>query len=210
MDLFLFYQDTKDEIWYSRCDTSLVNSGSSRTCWEEPVTFNTSAQPGARVSVGSLLYEPAQNPQVHFVYTGDQSRFLSSNINDLRTPPIVDDSVNGRGIVTGANSSLSSYWPWTIYQDPGGRLHHVRNRLSGNFAPAGEWDDNRIEVIALTGSALAIVPMSTNFTRIAVKGGYGVFYQNADRRLAVSITDLNSPELDPTYPLSWPTSTCSP
>lgn len=119
-------------------------------------------------------------------------------------PPIGDDSVNNVQIVTGLNSSLSSYWPWTIQQDSGGGLLHVRNKLGG-FAPRAEWDVNRINITALVGSSLAVVPMSANFSRIALKGGYGVFFQATDGRLSVAVTDLESPELDPTYPLSWPT-----
>ncbi|KAK0614710.1 hypothetical protein B0T14DRAFT_570614 [Immersiella caudata] len=46
--------------------------------------------------------------------------------------------------------------------------------------------------------------MSANFSRIALKGGYAVFYQVPSGRLVVSITDLHIPELDPSYPLSWP------
>jgi len=133
------------------------------------------------------------------------SGLYGANFNSLTTGLVDEDSVNGRKISTGTNSSLAAYWPWTIYQDTAGELHHVRNKLYAGWSPNALWDDNKIGVSALAGSKMAIVPMSANFTRIAVKGGYAVFYQAPDGRLSVAITDLNNPGIDPTYPLSWPT-----
>ncbi|KAK5655087.1 hypothetical protein OQA88_5986 [Cercophora sp. LCS_1] len=203
VEKYLFFQDPQDGLRYTHCKGA--KSGNA-DCWEPPVSFNSFAKPDARLSASILIYGTRHSPQVELFYTGKSSRLLGTNFNEVNVPPIAEDSVNLVEITTGLNTSLSSYWPWTIQQDSGGGLLHVRNRVRGDtFSPASEWDVNRINVTALAGSSLAIVPMSTNMSRIALKGGYGVFYQTADGRLSVSITDLKSPELDPTYPLSWPT-----
>ena len=208
VDMFLFYQDPQQGLRYSRCDTARV--GSNNTCWGAPVSFNTFVQPKSSLSVSSILYGSRFNAQTQLTYNGQKSRLLSTSFNDASTPNVAEDSVNNMEIYTGLNSSFAQYWPWTMYQDTAAGLHHVRNRLLAGFSPASEWDDNRINVTALAGSKLAIVPMSANFSRIALKGGYAVFYQGIDSRLAVTVTDLNSPELDSTYPLSWPTSESRP
>lgn len=91
-----------------------------------------------------------------------------------------------------------------MYQDAGGALVHVRNNPPENVDPNTFWGDSRINVTALVGSKLAMVPVSTNYTRIGSRGGYAVFYQGLDSRLSVSITHLG--ELGSTYPLSFPTS----
>jgi len=206
LDMFLFYQDPQENIRFSRCDTTQVTSGNSKTCWDVPISISTFARPGAHLSVGTILYGESLNGQTQLVYSGERNRFLSSNLNDRITPRVTDDSVNAKQYTMGSNSSLGSYWPWTLYQDSTGRLHHVRNQLRSGYSPAAEWDEAMLDIVAMNGSSLAIVPMSTNMSRIAEKGGYSLFYQDLQGRLAVSVIDLNSPQLDPTYPLSWPTS----
>lgn len=151
------------------------------------------------------LTSVVKQPQTELFYTGEKSRLLGTNLNDVNSPSITEDSVNAVGITMGANSTLAAYWPWTIYQSTDASLHRVRNRLYSTFSPSTTWDGNRIGISALPGSKLAIVPCSANFTRIALKGGYGVFYQTLDGRLSVAVTDSNSPEVDPLYSLSWPT-----
>ncbi|KAK0649988.1 hypothetical protein B0T16DRAFT_325410 [Cercophora newfieldiana] len=204
VDLFLFYQDEEDRLRYSRCDTSRPVQGNG-TCWSNSMPSDSFARPGTQLAVSSLLYGKGYNAQTELFYSGKQSQLFGVNFNDVNTPSIGEDSVNTMKISTGINSSLMAYWPWLIYADSSGTLHHVCNRLRAGFSPASEWDNNNINATAMMGSKLAIVPMSSNFSRIALKGGYGVFYQGLDGRLTVQVTDLESPEIDPSYPLSWPT-----
>jgi hypothetical protein len=82
----------------------------------------------------------------------------------------------------------------------------VRNRVGGRWQPNGDgWDNNPLNVTALTASRLAIVPTSTNYSMIAVKAGYAVFYQAPDQTLAVSITDVNSPQRPSAFRTPWST-----
>ncbi|KAK0634202.1 hypothetical protein B0T14DRAFT_467522 [Immersiella caudata] len=205
LDAFLFYQDPQDEVRFSRCNAAPASAGDTKNCWDVPTTINTFARANAQLSASTILYGDKMNGQTQLVYSGDRNRYLSSNINEQYTPRFTDDSVNAKQYTMGPNSSLASYWPWTVYQDSADRLHHVRNLLLSGDAPQADWDNNVMEITALNGSRLAVVPMSTNMTRITQKGGYAVFYQNPQGRLSVSITSLDSPQLDPTYPLSWPT-----
>lgn len=226
---YLFYQDPQDGLRYSKCDTSHRTPGNDSSCWESPVSFNSFPDADTPLAASTIIwgdqYEVclsmlARNhlvnllcipsltsgqPQIELFYAGFKTRLLGVNFNDQSTPPVGDDSVNKALISPGANSSLAAYWPWTLYQDGSGVLFHVRNLLGGNFGPSGTtWDNNKLNVTALASSRLAVVPMSANFSRVAVKGGYAVFYQLPDGHLAVSVTDLTSPELDQAYPLSWP------
>ncbi|KAK4448745.1 hypothetical protein QBC34DRAFT_102424 [Podospora aff. communis PSN243] len=204
LHILLFYQDNREKLRYSQCDTRRLNGGNG-TCWGGSTSFSSLARPAAQFAASSLVYGSLYNAQTELFYTGENSRLLGCNINSAKTPPVGEDSVNAMDITTGTNSSLAAYWPWTIYQDSELGLHHVRNQLLSGWSPASAWDNNKINVAAIAGSKLAIVPMSSNFSRIALKGGYAVFYQARDGHLAVHVTDLDSPELDPTYPLSWPT-----
>lgn len=142
---------------------------------------------------------------VELFYTGVKSRLLGVSINDQETPSIHEDSVNTVGIYTGLGSNLGAYWPWTLFQDGAGKLHHVRNRLGGTFSPTSSWDNNQIDLTPSAYSRLAIVPTATDFSTIAVKPGYAVFYQDKASKLAVYITDLNHPNRSATFQQPWPT-----
>lgn len=148
---------------------------------------------------------PPPQPQINLFYTGVSNRFLGTTFNSQLTPNTSESSANQLQIYTGRDSALAAYWPWTLYQDLGGVLYHVRNRLLSDFSPSvTDWDNNRLNTTALSGSRLAVVPMSANFSRIALKGGYAVFYQDpSSQKLAVAVTDLDSPQLAKDYPLSW-------
>ncbi|GAB1316890.1 Fucose-specific lectin [Madurella fahalii] len=203
-EMHLFFQDPQDGLRYSRCDTSRRTEANG-SCWDAPVSFHSFAKPDTRLAASTLLFGDLYQPQTQLLYIGGRTRLNGTNFNSQNTPPYAEDSINDRQVFTGLNSSVTAYWPWAIYQDSAGELLHVRNQLLSNWSPTSTWDVSRINITARTASRLAIVPMSTNFTRIAVKGGYAIFYQAPDETLAVSITDLNSPQLDPDYPLSWQT-----
>ncbi|KAK4237605.1 hypothetical protein C8A03DRAFT_34407 [Achaetomium macrosporum] len=205
VETYLFYQDPQDGLRYSKCDTSHRTPGNDSSCWEAPVSFNSYAKAGTPLAASTILWSDQYQPQIALFYSGFKTRLLGVNFNEQFTPPVSESSVNSRQIFTILDGALAAYWPWTLYQDSAGSLFHVRNLLGGSFAPSDTtWDDNPTNVTALPASRLAVVPLSANFSRIAVKGGYAVFYQAPDARLAVNITDLYSPELAEDYPLSWP------
>ncbi|KAK4153504.1 hypothetical protein C8A00DRAFT_33732 [Chaetomidium leptoderma] len=128
-------------------------------------------------------------------------------------PPgrINEDSVGHLQISTGLGSSLGAYWPWILYQNGAGVLHHVRNKLSGDtFRPSTEWANVEIDSIRpQMSSRLAVVPTATDFGTIAIQPGHAVFYQDRDsKKLAVSITDLDSPDgpnRSSNFSQPWPT-----
>jgi len=145
--------------------------------------------------------------QTQLFYTGGDVRLLGTNMNDRSDPRIIEDSINNVGYTTSRESSLAAYWPWLVSQNANGGLVHVRNNPPANLEPAAAWGAADINITALGGTKLAMVPVSTNYTRIASRGGYGVFYQGTDSRLSVAITHLS--ELNSTYVQSWPTSAFS-
>ena len=142
--------------------------------------------------------------QTQLFYTGGDLRLLGTNMNDRSDPRIVEDSINSAAYTTSRESSLAAYWPWLVCQSVSGGLVHVRNNPPANLDPGAAWGAADINITALGGTKLAMVPVSTNYTRIASRGGYAVFYQGIDSRLSVAITHLS--ELDSTYVQSWPTS----
>ncbi|KAK4120276.1 hypothetical protein N657DRAFT_625561 [Parathielavia appendiculata] len=207
VETYLFYQDSANGLRYSRCDTSRRSTGNESACWEPPISFNSVAQMGTRLAASTIIWGDKYRPQTQLFYTDFHTRLLGININAQLQPNVSDDSVNKVDVSTGPNSSLAAYWPWTIYQDPTGELYHVRNLLGGNYEPSVFfWDNNETNTTtALNASRLAVVPTSTNFSLIAVKAGYAVFYQDAaSNKLAVAITDLASPEVPEGFAQPWP------
>ncbi|KAK6206783.1 hypothetical protein QIS74_13271 [Colletotrichum tabaci] len=106
-----------------------------------------------------------------------------------------EDSIKRMVLATGANSSIGAYWPWMTYQGSDGELVGVRNRLRSEFSPAAEWDAKKLGVKTAKASHVALMPLSASFSKMAVQGGYGIFYQSTDARLVALIPDLASDEL---------------
>ncbi|KAK3681572.1 hypothetical protein B0T22DRAFT_298541 [Podospora appendiculata] len=206
VEISLFYQDRQNGLRRSKYDTSLRTFSANESFWGASTSL-TAGQPIAGTTLGAstLLFGTGCQPQTELFYNGPSTRVLGVNMNTVYTPELNTDSINDMQVFSGLNSSLAAYWPWWIYQSPDGKLVHIRNGLVDNFGPSATWSINTLNVTGLAATRLAIVPLSTNFSKIAVKGGYAVFYQDTNNRLAVSITDINSPELAPDYALSWPT-----
>lgn len=208
VELWLFYQDPEGGLRYSRCNSTSRPLEGQKSCWGPPVSFFSNARAPAQLGVGLLVFSTRQQPQVELFYTGPSNRLLGTNFNDQSTPSVGEDSINQVEITMGTNSSLTSYWPWTIYQNSAGGLIHVRNGVLGpQKSPTGTWSVVATNVTATAGSKLAMVPVSTNFSAIAEKAGYAVFYQTLDGKLGVNIPDLNSPQRAANYSQSWPTGT---
>ncbi|KAK3342031.1 hypothetical protein B0T25DRAFT_357290 [Lasiosphaeria hispida] len=202
LDIMLYYQDKDNTLGYARCDTSRVLKG-NESCWKTNGTFHTFSNAKTQMAVTNLVWETRFKPQTQLFYTGSQNRMLGTSFNDQSNPPIIEDSINNKQYTTGPDSSVAAYWPWSIYQNAEAGLVHIRNNPPAFIGPSDTWDQSTINITALAGSKIAMVPVSTNATRIAGKGGYGVFYQSLDSRLSAAVTHLF--ELDSTYPLSWPT-----
>ncbi|KAH6839542.1 hypothetical protein B0I37DRAFT_347986 [Chaetomium sp. MPI-CAGE-AT-0009] len=204
-EIYLFFQDQKDELQYVRCDKSLASD--KDTCWASPVSINSYAIAGSRLAASTIIWGDYFQPMIELFYTGVKSRLLGVSFNDLDTPSAKEDSVNTKEIYTGLGSSLGAYWPWTVFQDSAGALHHVRNLLTGGkaFRPSASWDNNELDITPQTSSRLAVVPTATDFNTIAVKPGYAVFHQDKNDKLAVYITDLNHPNRSASFHQPWPT-----
>ncbi|KAK4039387.1 hypothetical protein C8A01DRAFT_36598 [Parachaetomium inaequale] len=205
-ETYLFFQDPEDGLRFSRCDTSLRSPGNDSTCWASPVSFNAYATAGTPLGASTILWGDDYQPQIELFYSGFKTRLLGVNFNEQKKPNTTDDDVNKQTLFTGLGSSLTAYWPWTVYQDPAGKLYHLRNRIGGRWEPNGlDWDANPINITALATTRLAMAPTSTNYTMIAQKAGYAIFYQTLDAKLAVSIPDLDSPKRPATFHNPWPT-----
>ncbi|KAK0627963.1 hypothetical protein B0T14DRAFT_493953 [Immersiella caudata] len=201
LELWLFYQDRQDELRYSRCNSTRPLPG-QKSCWGPPVSFNSYPKANAPLGLGLLIFGNLQ-PQAELFYGGQSNRLLGTSLNDQVIPSVSDDSVNGVQITTGTNSSLASYWPLIIFQDSAGSLWYVRNRLLSDWSPTSDWDVTKTKFTAMTASKLALVPMSTNFTRTAATVGSAIFYQAVDGKLAVGVAELNTS--NPETPQSWTT-----
>ncbi|KAK1590168.1 uncharacterized protein LY79DRAFT_670096 [Colletotrichum navitas] len=183
------------------------NTGSEAndTSWQGPDELDLFATGNSRLAGSTIVYDTGYTPQPELFYTNAQMQLLGISMNDLYNPTVQDDSIKSMTLRTGVDSSVASNWPWSIYQAADGYLVEVRKRLiGGTFRPAAEWDAKRLRVQAVNASRLALVPTSTNFSRIAIQGGYGIFYQSANSSLVALIPDLaNNVPAD--YVTPWPT-----
>ncbi|KXH32347.1 hypothetical protein CSIM01_05769 [Colletotrichum simmondsii] len=207
VELFLFYQDDDYQVHRSTYDTTKTSGNSS---WQTPDKFNSSADASARLGATIIQYDASYQvgrslkPQTEVFYTNDDGRVLGVSINDALSPNYEEDSIKNMVLNSRVNSSVAAYWPWVIYQESSGGIVEVRNRLRAEFSPAAEWDKKRLNISADSDSRLALVPLSANFSKIAVQGGYGIFYQ-VNGALVALIPDLGSDELTTDYADSWPT-----
>ncbi|KAK2014367.1 hypothetical protein LZ32DRAFT_627564 [Colletotrichum eremochloae] len=199
-EVFLFYQGDDNKI-----RRSVRDSTASNTSWQGPDEMDSFATDNSGLAGSLILYDSGYMPQPELFYTNAENKFLGISMNDLFSPWYKEDSVKTMTLKTGVNSSAAAYWPWSIYQAADGQLIEVRNQLlGGDFAPAAQWDAKRLRVRAANASRLALVPASANFSRIAIQGGYGIFYQATDSRLVALIPDL-ADNVPNDYITSWPT-----
>jgi hypothetical protein len=59
LDIFLFYQDDRDNLRYSRCDTRPLDGGNGT--WGSSTSFSALARPGAQFAASSLVYGSRYN-----------------------------------------------------------------------------------------------------------------------------------------------------
>lgn len=145
-------------------------------------------------------------PQVEFFYVNADNRVFGVNLNPTRKPTIEDDSINiNASLTTGTSGNVAAYWPYVVFQDSGGELTAAKNTPADIDAlfPASDWEIRKLGVKGAEGTKLAVIPLSTNYSKIADQGGYGVIYQRNDGRLFAVIPDLDS--MTSNYTSSWPT-----
>ncbi|KXH27622.1 hypothetical protein CSAL01_12941 [Colletotrichum salicis] len=195
----------------SKVDDALPTSEASPTSTPTPTTTantTTKLQPirqGSPLAVTGLgqsggvevfLFYQDHDYQVHRS-TYDTTK--TSGNSSWQTPDKFNSFANAS---TRLGASIIQYD--SSYQESTGGIVEVRNRLRAEFTPAAEWDKKRLNATADSDSRLALVPLSVNFSKIAVQGGYGIFYQ-AGGGLVALIPDLGSDLLAADYADSWPT-----
>ncbi|KAF9872865.1 hypothetical protein CkaCkLH20_09728 [Colletotrichum karsti] len=208
VEIFLFYLNTENVIQRSTLTSTSTSTGTSKKSWGTTTKKYSSFVSGSSRLSGTIIqYGDGYQPQTELFYTNEDNRLIGLSFNDKYSPVYQEDSIKNMLLATGTNSSVSTYWPWATFQGSDGRLWEVRNRLREEFSPAAEWDAKKLDIIAADASRLALVPLATNFSQIATKGGYGIVYQDENNRLAVFMPDfrLNSDELGTYYAASWPT-----
>ncbi|KAK1638640.1 hypothetical protein BDP81DRAFT_404656 [Colletotrichum phormii] len=199
----------------SKVDDSLPTSEASPTSTPTPTTIANTTTKLQSIRQGSPLAVTGWGQ------SGGVEVFLFYQDHDYQTPDKFNSFADAS---TRLGASViqydSSYQPQTevFYTNDEGRVLGVsiNEALSPNYEEDSiksmvlssrvnaEWDKKRLNATADSDSRLALVPLSANFSKIAVQGGYGIFYQ-AGGGLVASIPDLGSDELAADYADSWPT-----
>lgn len=196
----MFYQDADHKVYQSIYDSS--KPAVDNSYWAPPVGYSTFSTDSTRLAVTQIIYGSAFNPQTEVFYIGEGAQVLGINMNSINTPPVDDDSIGKVHLTAAPGTSIAAYWPWLVYQDSRGMIREVRDRLLGGFSPAAEWDNKDLNITGLSGTRLALVPVYSSFSLIAVRGGYGIVYQGQDNGLYAVVHDLpNVP--DDQMVLSW-------
>ncbi|KAK1782647.1 hypothetical protein QBC45DRAFT_209537 [Copromyces sp. CBS 386.78] len=177
--LYLFYQDKTNNVYYVKYD------GSS---WGKPVSTITGLKRGTKLTAAVILNGVGNTARPHVIltYIGPGPTVLAKDINENNIPTISndDDFIENMGPLDAlANSSTASYFPAAVYQTPSGELGQARVIML-------RWSAKPTGIMALPGTNLAMVPISTRWAMYAASGGYGVIYQDPDGRLAASVPDL--------------------
>jgi hypothetical protein len=141
---------------------------------------------------------------IELFYTGAESLLLGVSFRPQKVPK--EDGIGSLEIHTGSGSSLGAHWPWLLYQDGAGVLHHVRNNLQGEqLRPDAGFGEKELDIAPQKFSRLAVVPTAADFKTHAVEAGYAVFYQDTNSKLAVSIPNLQSSSRSKSFQQPWPT-----
>lgn len=122
---------------------------------------------------------------------------LEKVLNENNLPSISNDDQfsNDMGALDAlANSSTASYFPATMYQTPSGELGQARIIML-------RWYAKLTGIMALPGTSLSMVPISTRWANYSASGGYGIIYQDPNGRLAAAVPNLGPDErVDATAP----------
>lgn len=177
--LYLFYQDKSNDVYYVKYD------GSS---WEKPVNTIKGLKRSTKLTATIILNGLGNTvkPHVILTYIGPGPRTLGKVVNENNLPSISNDDAfnNDMGSLDAlANSSTASYFPATMYQTLSGELGQARIIML-------RWFAKLTGIMALPGTSLTMVPISTRWANYSASGGYGVIYQDPDGRLAAAVPNL--------------------
>ncbi|KAL0939748.1 uncharacterized protein CTRU02_206358 [Colletotrichum truncatum] len=200
VEIYLYYQDYNNEIRGYIYDGTRYWGNS----WHKLDKYNSFASEGTRLAGTIIHWGQGYLPQIELFYTSDKNRLLGVSINEKLITSYEENNIKNIAFATGVNSSISAYWPWITFQKPSGELVEVRNRLGAKLSPEKNWNWIDLGIQAANASRLALVPLSTNFSKIADAGGYGIIYQSTDGRLATTVPRLEL-AIAGEYASSWPT-----
>ncbi|KAF6813517.1 hypothetical protein CSOJ01_04539 [Colletotrichum sojae] len=204
VETLLFFQDREYNIRRSRYTSGSSAAGSS---WSAPDHYGSvdNATAGTQMAA-ALIIHSGPDPQSELFYSSSEKSLLGLALpGDINQPPGVD-SVVQKKIATRADSGVGAYWPWIALQAADGRLFEVRNQVNAAQQAMSEWEYQALPglggVAAAGGTRLALVPASTNFTRVNRGSRFAVFFQASDGRLGYNVqagspwpTDFPSIEL---------------
>ncbi|KHE81759.1 hypothetical protein GE21DRAFT_1289214 [Neurospora crassa] len=175
--LYLFYQDKSNDVYYIKHDGAT---------WGKPVNIITGLRTNTRLTATVILngFGNPERPHVILTYIGASSTILGMAINENNNPAVSDDpNIKKMSLRAMANSSTASYYPVTVYQDPSGELGQARIFML-------QWLNRMTGIMALPGTSLAMVPISTRWANYSTSGGYGLIYQKPDGRMAAAVPNL--------------------
>ncbi|KAF6830926.1 hypothetical protein CMUS01_07556 [Colletotrichum musicola] len=189
VETLLFFQDREYNIRRSRYTSGSSAAGAS---WSAPDHYGSvgNATAGTQMAA-ALIIHSGPDPQSELFYSSSEKSLLGLALSgDINEPPGVD-SVVQKKIATRADSGVGAYWPWIALQAADGRLFEVRNQVDAEQRAKSEWEYKALAglggVAAAGGTRLALVPASTNFTRVNRGRQFGVFFQASDGRLAYNV-----------------------
>ncbi|KAK3495372.1 uncharacterized protein B0T23DRAFT_130678 [Neurospora hispaniola] len=175
--LYLFYQDKSNDVYYIKHDGAT---------WGKPVNIITGLRRNTRLTATIILNgfgNPAR-PHVILTYIGAGSTVLGMAINENNNPAVSDDpNIKKMSLEAMANSSTASYYPATVYQAASGELGQALIFML-------QWLNRMTGIMALPGTSLAMVPISTRWANYSTSGGYGLIYQKPDGRMAAAVPNL--------------------
>ncbi|KAK0610362.1 hypothetical protein B0T17DRAFT_110853 [Bombardia bombarda] len=213
VEIYLFYQDDRGGLRYSRYDGSRAFStekSPNNTYWDTSASFNSFAQNGTHLASTMIVYHQDYQPQTEIFYIGAGSQLLGSSFNPTLPGGFnVNGAINNQNFYTNlSTTSVASFWPYVIYQRSSGQIVRVRNVLDENWGPVlDKWIAVGQNITGLVGTKLAVVPLTSTFSEMCWIGGYGIIYQDTNNRLAAYVPDLERVSQATDYEASWPTGT---
>ncbi|KAK4172249.1 hypothetical protein QBC36DRAFT_78199 [Triangularia setosa] len=209
VERFLYYQDPQGQIRRLR---SLAIKGNSTPAWEALPVLDQATN-GTSLAVTIALHGTEYNPQTTIYYEVDKKVF-GATINEASQPAIQLEDVSGGwngglsgDFAMGNGADLAAYWPYIITQPESGHIIEVRDMLQSDLSTStGRLTVRSLGISAYEGTSLCIVPTSSNFTKIAAPGGYGVVYQKPNQGIAFHVPDnetivgLYGEQLPETFP----------
>ncbi|KAI9148161.1 hypothetical protein HJFPF1_11985 [Paramyrothecium foliicola] len=181
--IFLTYQGTNGDFQIAR----YIQSGDEDDgSWDnpQPVELDHTPKDLSGLALCLIYLKSAVWLDLTFV---NASRNMPQMISETNARHLEFEQSRGynMSMTVAFESNLAAYGGWLVYQEANGELA-IRVR----YPSRGVWRFNALSeggVEALDGTSLAIVPLSTNHTRVLEEGAVGVVYQTRNERLAATI-----------------------